>query len=220
MAKLIWDATGTRYYNYGVDRGVMYPFSEGTYQTGVAWSGLVNVTQSPDGAEANDFYGDNGKYGSIRSVEKFKGSISVYSYPPEFAACNGEATLDPGVTIGQQGRAPFGFSYRTMIGDDTSSDPKNYYIHIVYGATVSPTEESYDTINDSPSPMTMEYSFDTTPVSVTGFKPTAHLKIDSRTVAPEKLKQIEDALYGTDTESGTGPKILLPDELHTLLVGA
>lgn len=217
MAKLIWDATGTRYYNYGVDRGVMYPFSEGTYKTGVAWSGLVNVTQSPDGAEANDFYGDNGKYGSIRSVEKFKGSISVYSYPPEFAACNGEATLDPGVTIGQQGRAPFGFSYRTMIGDDTSSDPKNYYIHIVYGATVSPTEESYDTINDSPSPMTMEYSFDTTPVSVTGFKPTAHLKIDSRTVAPGKLKQIEDALYGTDTESGTGPKILLPDELKAIL---
>jgi hypothetical protein len=217
MAKIIWDATGTRYYNYGVDRGVMYPFSEAKYQKGVAWSGLINVTQSPDGAEANDFYGDNVKYGSIRSVEKFKGSISVYSYPPEFAVCNGEATLVPGVTIGQQGREPFGFSYRTMIGDDTSSDPKNYYIHLVYGATVSPTEESYDTINDSPSPMTMEYSFDTTPVPVTGYKPTAHLMIDSRTVTPEKLKEIEDTLYGTDSEPAIEPKLLLPDELKAIL---
>lgn len=219
MAKLIWDASGTRYYNFGVDHGVLYPFSDSKYQKGIAWSGLVNVTQSPDGAEANDFYGDNSKYGSIRSVEKFKGSISVYNYPPEFAVCNGEATLAPGVNIGQQGREPFGFSYRTMIGDDTSSDPKNYCIHIVYGATVSPTEESYDTINDSPSPMTMEYNFDTTPVPVTGHKPTAHLTIDSRTVTPEKLKKIEDALYGTDAESGTESKLLLPDELIALIAG-
>ena len=211
---ITWDGTGLRRYELGVDRGVLYPYSSGKYQAGVAWNGLVSVTNSPDGAEAQDFYGDNIKYGSIRSAETFGGNISCYTAPDEFAACNGEVELAKGIRVSQQGRARFGFSYRTMEGDDTMSDPTDYNVHLVYGATASPSEAEYDSINDSPSAMTFSYDFDTTPVSWTGHKAVSHIVISSREVDPVALKKIEDTLYGT---TGKAPTLPLPDELVALL---
>lgn len=217
MAILIWDASGSRKYELGVDHGVLYPFTSGKYGSGVVWNGLTKVTQSPDGAEAQDFYGDNIKYGSIRSAETFGGTIECYTYPDEFLVCNGEIELIDGITIGQQARQKFGFSYRTMAGDDTMAEPTDYIIHLVYGATASPSESEYESINDSPEAMTFSYDFDTTPIAVTGHKAVSHLKINASTLEPTKLKKITDKLYGTADGEPTLPT---PDEIVQLLKAA
>lgn len=217
MAILTWDAAGTRKYELGVDHGVLYPFASNAYSNGVAWNGLTKVTQSPDGAEAQDFYADNLKFGSIRSAETFGGTIECYTYPDEFLACNGELELVKGITIGQQARQKFGFSYRTMAGDDSMAEPTDFIIHLVYGATASPSESEYESINDSPEAMTFSYDFDTTPIPVKGHKPVSHLKINASTLEPEKLKKLTDKLYGTESEQPTLPT---PDEIVTLLNAA
>lgn len=219
MAKLEWDKTGARYFENGVDHGVLYPQTDGeasggvTYGDGVAWNGLTSVTQSPEGAEPSAIYADNIKYLSLLSVEEFNATIEAYTYPDEFAACDGSASLGAGVTIDQQARKTFCLSYRTKIGNDVNSD-LGYKIHIIYGCLAAPSERAYETVNDSPEAMTLSWEISTTPVVVTGFKPTSHLVIDSTKVKPAALKAIEDALYGTETDKA---KILMPDEVAALI---
>ena len=212
MAKLVWDKTGEKIYELGVDRGVLYPQdTTGAYPKGVVWNGLTAVNESPGGAEANDMYADNIKYGSIRSAETYGGTIEAYTYPDEFAVCDGSVEVYDGVTIGQQKRNPFGFSYRTMIGNDTSSEEDDgYKLHLVYNATASPSSKDYATINDSPEAITFSWEFDTTPIPVTGHKPTATLVIDSTKVEPAKLLELEKLLYGSEA---TEAKLPLPDEV-------
>jgi len=217
MAKLVWDETGKRLYETGVKNGVLYPQSkEGTYPKGVAWNGITAVTESPSGAEPTALYADNIKYLNLVSAEEFGATIEAYTYPEEFEACDGSAELAKGVTIGQQTRTPFGLCYRTEVGNDTEGEAHGYKLHLIYGATASPSEKAYNTINDSPEAMTLSWEVTTTPVSVTGFKPTACLTIDSTKVDKENLKKIEDVLYGSETEEARLP---LPDEIATLLAG-
>lgn len=219
MAKLEWDKTGTHYFENGVDHGVLYPQADGeasggvVYGDGVAWNGLTSVTQSPEGAEPSAVYADNIKYLSLLSVEEFNATIEAYTYPDEFAACDGSASLGAGVTIDQQARKTFCLSYRTKIGNDVNND-LGYKIHIIYGCLAAPSERAYETVNDSPEAMTLSWEISTTPVVVTGFKPTSHLVIDSTKVKPAALKAIEDALYGTETDKA---KILMPDEVAALI---
>lgn len=212
MSALVWDKSGERYFEAGVDHGVLYvQKSDGTYNKGVVWNGLTAVTESPDGAEPNDLYADNIKYATLRSAETFGATIEAYTYPEEFAECDGSYALADGVYIGQQARKPFGFSYRTMIGNDTSSDiDAAYKLHIVYNATVTPSEKNFETINDSPDAITMSWEVSTVPVPVTGKKPTATITIDSTKADATKLKTLEDKLYGTATEEATLPT---PDEI-------
>ena len=211
MAKIVWDATGERYYESGVDHGVLYPLgSAGRYETGVAWNGLINVTESPEGAEPSDMWADNIKYGSLRSAETFGGTIEAYTYPEEFEECDGNKMVKDGVYIGQQSRKSFGFSYRTKIGNDVNQD-LGYKLHLVYGCTASPSEKSRDTINDSPEAATLSWEFDTTPVNVTGGDPTATIVVDSRTADPTALANLEKKLYG-DSSTGT-PTLPSPDEV-------
>ena len=208
MSALKWDESGKKYYETGTDRGVLYVSDgQGGYEEGVAWNGLTGVTESPGGAEVTDLWADNIKYASIRSAETFGGTIEAYTYPKEFEECDGSAEVATGVTIGQQDRKAFGFSYRTMINSDTSSGT-DYKLHIVYGATCSPSEKAYSTINDSPEAITFSWEFDTTPVPVTGRKPTSHIIIDSRTATKAKLQELEKKLYGDESEGNpTLPKI-------------
>lgn len=219
MAKLEWDKTGAHYFENGVDHGVLYPQTDGevsgsvVYGDGVAWNGLTSVTQSPEGAEPSAVYADNIKYLSLLSVEEFNATIEAYTYPDEFAACDGSASLGEGVTIDQQARKSFCLSYRTKIGNDVNSD-LGYKIHIIYGCLAAPSERAYETVNDSPEAMTLSWELSTTPVVVTGFKPTSHLVIDSTKVKPAALKAIEDALYGTETDKA---KVLMPDEVAALI---
>lgn len=219
MAKLEWDKTGAHYFENGVDHGVLYPQTDGEvsgsviYGDGVAWNGLTSVTQSPEGAEPSAVYADNIKYLSLLSVEEFNATIEAYTYPDEFAACDGSASLGEGVTIDQQARKSFCLSYRTKIGNDVNSD-LGYKIHIIYGCLAAPSERAYETVNDSPEAMTLSWELSTTPVVVTGFKPTSHLVIDSTKVKPAALKAIEDALYGTETDKA---KVLMPDEVAALI---
>lgn len=215
--KLVWDETGKRFYETGVKMGVLYPQdAEGKYPKGVAWNGLISVTESPSGAEPTPLYADDIKYLNLVSAEEFGATIEAYTYPVEFAACNGEAELTLGVNLGQQKRTPFGLCYRTVLGNDTEGEGHGYKIHIVYGATAAPSEKAYSSINDSPEAMTMSWELTTTPVNVTGFKPTASIVIDSTKVTPENLKKIEDALYGSSSAEAHLP---LPDEIKTLLAG-
>lgn len=216
MSKLVWDNTGERLYETGVNHGVLYPQSNsGTYPAGVVWNGLTGVTESPDGAEPNDLYADNIKYASIRGAETFGGTIEAYTYPEEFAECDGSAAVASGVYIGQQKRKPFGFSYRTEIGNDTSSDvDAGYKLHLVYNATASPSEKAYETINDSPDAITFSWEFDTTPVPASDHKPTSLIVIDSTKADPTKLAALEDILYGT---SNSDPRLPLPNEVITLM---
>lgn len=196
--KIEWDKTGERYYEMGVNHGVLYPQdSTGLYPKGVPWNGLTNVTESPEGAEATDLWADNIKYGSLRSAETFGGTIEAYTYPEEFNQCDGNVSVAEGVYIGQQTRNPFGLVYRTEIGSDTSSE-EGYKLHLVYGATASPSEKTRDTINDSPEATTFSWEFDTTPVNVTGHKATATLEVDSRKCPSEKLTKLEGILFGGD----------------------
>lgn len=215
MSKLVWDSTGDRLYETGVKNGVLYPIDEvGTYSKGVAWNGLTAVTESPSGAESNPLYADDIKYLDLRSVEEFGGTIEAYMYPDEFAECDGSAELAAGVKIGQQQRKVFGLCYRTTLGNDVKGDDYGYKLHIVYGAVASPSERSYTTMNDSPEAITMSWEFTTTPVSAKGFRPTAHLEIDSTKANAEKLTALEDILYGANE---TEARLPLPDEIATLM---
>lgn len=218
MTKIVWDSTGERLYETGTDRGVVYPMSEnGTYPKGVAWNGLTGVSESPSGAEATPLYANNHKYLELRSAEEFGGTITAYTYPDEFAECDGSKELAPGVRAGQQKRKPFGLSYRTLIGNDVKDDEYGYKLHLVYGAIASPSEKEYNTINDSPEAVEFSWEFSTTPVSVDGFRPMAHIVIDSTKVAPEKLTSLENMLYGSASEEA---KLPLPNELAELFKAA
>ena len=212
MSKLKWDQTGERLYETGVSKGVLYPYANNAYANGVAWNGLINVSESPEGAEATPLYADNIKYLNLMSAEEFKATIEAYTYPDEFAACNGEASLEQGVSIGQQKRSQFGLSYQTKIGNDVDSD-LGYKIHLVYGALAAPSEKAYATVNDSPEAITFSWEISTTPVEVPGFKPTASLVIDSTKVDPTKLAEFEKKLYGDETTEATLP---LPSEVAAL----
>ena len=215
MSKLVWDSTGDRLYETGVKNGVLYPIDEvGTYSKGVAWNGLTAVTESPSGAESNPLYADDIKYLDLRSVEEFGGTIEAYMYPDEFAECDGSAELAAGVKIGQQKRKVFGLCYRTTLCNDVKGDDYGYKLHIVYGAVASPSERGYTTMNDSPEAITMSWEFTTTPVSVEGFRPTAHLEIDSTKANAEKLAALEDILYGANE---TEARLPLPNEIATLM---
>ena len=218
MAKLVWDKTGERLYETGVDRGVLYVQSNGTYPNGVAWNGLTAVTESPSGAEATPLYADNIKYLNLMSAEEFGCTIEAYTYPEEFAECDGSAELATGVTIGQQARKTFGLSYRTKIGNDATGDKCGYKLHLIYGGLASPSEKAYATINDSPEAITFSWEVSTTPVSVDGHSPTASITIDSTKVEPTKLAALEEILYGKDGDSGSGtePRLPLPSEIATL----
>ena len=220
MSKLTWDDTGDRLYETGVKKGVLYPMnSSGAYEKGVAWNGLTAVTESPSGAEAEPLYADDIKYLELRSVEEFGATIEAYTYPDEFAVCDGSATLVEGVSIGQQPRRGFGFSYQTVIGNDTEGEEHGYKIHIIYGAKASPSEKAYATINDSPEAITFSWEITTTPVPVTGHKPTAHLEIDSTKLSPEQLAAVEALLYGSDSEAAN-PTLPMPDAILAAIQGA
>lgn len=211
MSKLVWDKTGERLYETGVKQGVLYLLgSTGTYTKGVAWNGLTNVTESPSGAEATPLYADDIKYLNLMSTEELGGTIEAYTYPDEFAECDGSASLADGVYIGQQARKTFGFCYRTTLGNDVDNNNYGYKLHLVYGALASPSEKAYSTINDSPEAITFSWEFSTTPVNVTGHKPTASITIDSTKVDAEKLAALEAILYG-DTEAEA--RLPLPDEV-------
>lgn len=214
MAKLTWDQVGERFYETGVDRGVVYPQEAGTYPVGAAWNGLTNVTLSPSGAEPTPLYANNHKYLNLLSVEELGGSIEAYTFPDEFAECNGAKELAKGVKIKQQTRKPFGLCYRTLIGNDTKGTALGYKITLVYGALAAPSEEANATVNNDPEAKTMSWEFSTTPVEVEGFEPTSSLEIDSRTVDAEKLAALEAVLYGSESEEARLP---LPAEVITLI---
>ena len=215
MAKLTWDQAGDRLYETGVDRGVLYPQSStGTYPRGIAWNGLTGVTESPSGAENTDLWADNIKYLSLRSAEDFGATIEAYTYPDEFMECDGSKAVATGVVIGQQARKPFGLCYRTVLGNDTELDAHGYKLHLIYGATASPSERAYQTVNDSPEAITFSWEMTTVPVSVTGARPTACVTIDSTKVDAEKLAALEAVLYGS---AETEARLPLPDEIKTLL---
>lgn len=219
MSRIKWDAVGERYYETGVKMGVLYPIQAGgLYNKGVAWNGLTAVTESPSGAEATALYADDIKYLNLMSNEEFGATIEAYTYPEEFAECDGSSALSAGVMIGQQKRKTFGLCYRTAIGNDVDGSDYGYKLHLIYGCLASPSEKAYATINDSPEAITFSWEVSTTPVSVTGFKPTSQLTIDSTKVKPEKLTALEDILYGKDGESNTAtePRLPLPDEVAAL----
>lgn len=217
MPKLEWDKIGERLYETGIDHGVLYPYASGTPGTGVAWNGLTSVTESPSGAESNPQYADNIKYLNLRSVEEFGGTIEAFTYPDEWAECDGSKSPSKGVYFGQQTRKMFGLSYRTKLGNDTEGDDYGYILHLVYGATASPSERQYQTVNDSPEPTTLSWEFDTQAVAVEGYKPVAHIEINSKLVDATKLAAFEKKLYGdTDTEAS----LPLPAEVLTLFPSA
>ena len=214
MSKIVWDQTGERLYETGVKQGVLYIPTSGVYTKGVAWNGLTAVTESPSGAEATALYADDIKYLNLMSAEEFACTIEAYTYPNEFAECDGSASLAMGVNIGQQPRKTFGLCYRTTVGNDTDGNAHGYKLHMVYGCLAAPSEKAYATINDSPEPITFSWEVSTTPVNVTGHKPTALLTIDSTKADPTKLAALEKILYGdTDTE----PRLPLPDEIATMM---
>ena len=214
MSKLVWDQTGERLYETGVKQGVLYPQAEGgSYPKGYAWNGLISVTESPSGAESSPLYADDIKYLNLLSNEEFGATIEAYTYPDEFAQCDGSANIATGVSIGQQARKSFGLCYRTVLGNDVDSNDYGYKLHIIYGGMASPSEKGYSTINDSPEAITFSWEVTTTPVSVKGFKPTASVTIDSTKVNKDKLAALEAILYGL--ESGEA-RLPLPDEIATL----
>jgi hypothetical protein len=220
MAKITWDNVGERFYETGVDRGVLYVYdsTQSSYGNGVPWNGLSAVNESPSGAEPTAIWADNIKYLNLMSAEEYAATIEAYTYPDEFEECDGSASIATGVNIGQQKRKLFGFCYRTLIGNDVDGTKKGYKIHIVYNCLASPSEKSHSTVNDSPEATTMSWSISTTPLQVTGFDPTATIEIDSTKIDSAKLTLIENKLYGTDADAtnnteGTAPTFLLPDEI-------
>lgn len=218
MSKLKWDQVGERLWETGLDRGVLFPMTaEGVYGTGVAWNGLTAVNEAPTGAEANAKYADNQKYANLISNEDFKATIEAFTYPPEFEDCDGSAELAPGITIGQQNRKVFGFSYRTLIGNDVTGQDLGYKIHLVYGALAAPSSKDRTTTNESPDIINFSWEVSTTPVEVPGFKPTAHLVIDSTKTKADVLSAIENMIYGTDGDNAKEPHLPLPSEIIELL---
>ena len=218
MTKLIWDAVGEKTYETGVQNGVLYPMDgAGAYPQGHVWNGLTTVTESPTGAEATPLYADNIKYLNLIAAEEFGATVEAYTYPKEFEACDGSAEPAPGVTIGQQNRQSFGMAYKTVKGNDVAGNSLGYKIHLVYGALAAPSEKGYQSINDSPEAITFSWELSTTPVPVTGQKPTASLVIDSTEVDPAKLAALELILFG---DTGTESRLPLPDEIITLVNAA
>lgn len=216
MAVLTWDEVGEHLFETGTDRGVLFVIDskKSTYGTGVAWSGLTGITESRSGADETELYADNIKYLGLRGSEKFGGTITAYYAPDAWKECDGEAELVPGVSISQQKRKVFGLAYRTLIGNDTEGQDHGYKIHLIYGATASPSNREYQTVNDSPEAVELSWEFSTTPIAVAGFKPTSHLEIDSTKFTEEKMKLIEDKIYGTEE---TEPTLPLPNEVATIL---
>lgn len=210
MSKIVWDATGEKLYETGVDQGVLYPMVDGAYPKGVAWNGLTAVTESPSGAEATPLYADNIKYLNLMSAEEFGATIEAYTYPEEFEACNGVIEIADGVYAGQQTRQTFGMCYRTLLGNDVKNTGYGYKLHIIYGALASPSEKAYATVNDSPEAVTFSWEVTTTPVTVTGQKPTSTIVIDSTKVEATKLAALETILFGSESEEARLP---LPDEI-------
>jgi hypothetical protein len=217
MAKLIWDQVGERFYETGVKRGVLYPIQAGAYPLGVAWNGLVGVSESPSGAEASPIYADDIKYLSLMSAEEFGATIEAYTYPDEFGVCDGSAEIGVGINIGQQNRKGFGLCYRTTIGNDTDGSGHGYKLHLIYGAMAAPSEKGYKTVNDSPEAITFSWEVTTTPVEIEGFKPTASLTIDSTKVDAGKLAALELIIYGT---VGVNPRLPLPNEIAAIFAAA
>lgn len=230
MSALIWDAVGEHFYETGIDHGVLYPMVDNAYPLGVAWNGLTDVTETPEGAEANAKYADNIKYLNLFSAETFKATIKAFTYPDEWSACNGEAKIG-GLVIGQQGRQSFGLAYRTIYGNDSKGNDYGYKLHLVYNCHAAPSERDYQTVNDSPDSIEFSWEIDTTPVALTStdkngvvYKPTSLLTVNSAdfntTELKAKLKTLEDALFGTDGESGedgTDPYLPLPDAVIAML---
>lgn len=215
MSKLVWDQIGERQYETGVEQAAIYPMtSSGTFGTGAAWNGLTAVTESPSGAESTALYANNKKYGELTSAEDFGGTIEAYMYPDEFAECNGEKELVAGVKIGQQTRKAFGLVYKTLIGNDVEGTKFGYKLHFVYNAKAKPSEKANNTVNDSPEAGTMSWEFTTTPVSVEGFDPAAHIVVDSTKVDAAKLKTLEEMVYGTESAEAKMP---MPNEIADTL---
>lgn len=216
--KIVWDKTGERFYETGIDHGVLYLMDESNvYSKGYAWNGLTSMNETPSGAESTAIYADNMKYLNLISAEEFALTVEAYTYPDEFAICDGSVSVAPGVMIGQQSRKTFGLSYRTKIGNDIDNDNHGYKLHLAYGCLASPSQRSYGTTNDSPEAITFSWEVKTTPVNVVGHKPTALVTIDSTQVEASKLQALEDILYGSETED---PRLPLPDEVITLLTAA
>lgn len=213
MSKLVWDKTGERFYETGVEKGVLYPLVSGKYSKGVAWNGLTSVAESPSGAEPTALYADNIKYLNLMSNEEFGATIEAYTYPDEFAVCDGSAELATGVSIGQQKRSAFGLSYVTKLGNDVDGSDYGYKVHLIYGALASPSERAYSTVNNSPEANTFSWEISTTPVEVPGFNPTALVTIDSTKVKKEELQALEAVLYGSEENEA---KLPLPEELITI----
>lgn len=215
MSRLVWDQVGQKIYETGVKDCALYTMGEGgTYNKGVAWNGITGITESPSGAEKTKLYANDAVYANLLSAEEYGATIEAYTYPEEFAECDGSAEIATGVTIGQQPRKSFGLAYKTTIGNDTESTEHGYKLHLVYGGTASPSEKSHATINESPEAMSLSWEVSTVPVAVSGHKPTASLEIDSTKVSPEALAKIEAKLYGDETGE---PTLLLPDEIVALL---
>lgn len=215
MAKIVWDKIGERLYETGIKNGVLYVQDEtGAYPKGVAWNGLTSISESPSGAEATPLYADDVKYLELMSAEEFGATIECYTYPDEFAACDGSAAVADGVMIGQQARKAFGLCYKTTVGNDVLGNDFGYKLHLIYGAKASPSEKAYSTINDNPEAITFSYEITTTPVAVEGFKPTSTIVIDSTKVDPTGLAALEAKLFGTESEEASLP---LPDEVITLV---
>lgn len=218
FAPLVWDETGKKLFETGVSNVALYPQdTTGVYGTGVAWNGVTNISESPSGAEATTLWANNGKYLNLYSVEEYASSIEAYTYPDEFAECDGSAEIAKGVSIGQQTRKSFGLAYKTLVGSDTDGNDHGYKLHLVYGCKAAPSERSHATVNDSPEALSFSWEISTTPVSVTGHKPTASVEIDSTKVDSAKLAAFEKILFGSDTAAARLP---LPDEVATHFAAA
>lgn len=218
MAKLVWDETSKRLYETGVKNCVLYVRDEaGTYPKGVAWNGVTSISESPSGAESTPLYADDIKYLNLLSAEEFGATLEAYTYPDEFAECDGSAELTKGVMLGQQKRKTFGLAYKTTLGNDTDGNDYGYKLHIIYGCTAKPSEKQYSSINDSPEAVTMSWEIETTPINVTDFKPTSYICIDSTKADPTKLATLEGMLFGTAEAEA---KLPLPDEIKTTMTAA
>lgn len=218
FAPLVWDETGKKLFETGVSNVALYPQdTTGVYGAGVAWNGVTNISESPSGAEATTLWANNGKYLNLYSVEEYASSIEAYTYPDEFAECDGSAEIAKGVSIGQQTRKSFGLAYKTLVGSDTDGNDHGYKLHLVYGCKAAPSERSHATVNDSPEALSFSWEISTTPVSVTGHKPTASVEIDSTKVEPAKLAAFEKILFGSDEAAARLP---LPDEVASLFAAA
>ena len=225
MSKLVWDVEKERIYELGVDHGVLYLHDTTTgsqYTKAYVWNGLTAVNEAPNGGEPNDHYADNMNYFNLMSAEKWAGTIEAYTYPEEFGDCDGSAAVVKGVRFGQQTRKPFGFSYRTKVGNAEEGDDAGYKLHLIYGCKIAPSDKNYETVNDSPEAVTFSWDVSATPVAVKGYKPLSSIEIDSTLVPDEKLKALEDILYGTDATDGTAAtegRLPTPSEVYKLFTG-